>query len=372
MSMLTRDVLPTSSPLLLFFSFCPPHHLRLPSLTLFSPPPPSLPPPPPPPPPPPTPSVRPSHNSVYAPKIMEAYVNARLEGVVQIMTRAQQGDEAEDPLDEEDELELALEQLPAICRYEYAQAGALLQARLDPMMRQYDEVLSALDAARSNGVPAPPMTVARQQVLEKQVRAWCCGLLLLCCALFCSAVLCFALLRSAVLCCALLCSVLLCSALLCSAVLYSAHPALPCTLCTALHTLLYTAWSHPTSPTPPATPLPPPRHPAARLAVLHRRRCDGRPRDVLLAGAGGGRGRRRGDVPSRPHADAVRGRSADAEQRHGPLRRAPRARTALLLQVLPPGVHRGAARDAQRQRHGGGAAEGGGRARAAHGEAADV
>ena len=48
----------------------------------------------------------------------------------------------ENPLDNEDQVQEQLEQLPNITRYQYAQAGTFLKSRFDPIAVQYQQAIT--------------------------------------------------------------------------------------------------------------------------------------------------------------------------------------------------------------------------------------
>ena len=75
---------------------------------------------------------------VYSPRVFQSYVDARLQSAVDCVN----DQSLENPLDNEDQVQEQLEQLPNITRYQYAQAGTFLKSRFDPIAVQYQQAIT--------------------------------------------------------------------------------------------------------------------------------------------------------------------------------------------------------------------------------------
>ena len=82
-----------------------------------------------------TPFVRASQTLVkpllenYSPRVFQSYVDARLQSAVDCVN----DESLENPLENEEQVQEQLEQLPNITRYQYEQAGNFLKSRFDPI-----------------------------------------------------------------------------------------------------------------------------------------------------------------------------------------------------------------------------------------------
>lgn len=78
----------------------------------------------------------PSLLETFVPKITETYITSRLDSVRAV---AMQGGLAEDPLDNEDQLQDQLDSLPHLCRFQYEHTLKYLTNVMDPLLQTYSE-----------------------------------------------------------------------------------------------------------------------------------------------------------------------------------------------------------------------------------------
>lgn len=69
------------------------------------------------------------------PRIIEAYVMSRLESVTTVL----QNGTAEDPLDNEEQLQDQLDSLPYLCRFQYDKMSKYICSLMDPIIAMYTE-----------------------------------------------------------------------------------------------------------------------------------------------------------------------------------------------------------------------------------------
>ena len=92
-----------------------------------------------------TPFVRASQTLVkpllenYSPRVFQSYVDARLQSAVDCVN----DESLENPLENEEQVQEQLEQLPNVTRYQYEQAGNFLKSRFDPIAVQYQQAISS-------------------------------------------------------------------------------------------------------------------------------------------------------------------------------------------------------------------------------------
>lgn len=79
----------------------------------------------------------------------------------------------DDPLDEEEQLQLMLAQLPSICRFEYSKTGKILEVRLDNFLNQYKKICDMIDTTQQSGVAPPAQLQLQTKICESQL-AWLC------------------------------------------------------------------------------------------------------------------------------------------------------------------------------------------------------
>mmetsp|Transcript_24027 Transcript_24027/g.60483 ORF Transcript_24027/g.60483 Transcript_24027/m.60483 type:complete len:1061 (+) Transcript_24027:348-3530(+) len=77
----------------------------------------------------------PSLLETYVPRIIEAYVMSRLESVTTVL----QNGTAEDPLDNEEQLQDQLDSLPYLCRFQYDKMSKYICSLMDPIIAMYTE-----------------------------------------------------------------------------------------------------------------------------------------------------------------------------------------------------------------------------------------
>lgn len=77
----------------------------------------------------------PSLLETYVPRIIEAYVMSRLESVTTVL----QNGSAEDPLDNEEQLQDQLDSLPYLCRFQYDKMSKYICSLMDPIIAMYTE-----------------------------------------------------------------------------------------------------------------------------------------------------------------------------------------------------------------------------------------
>ncbi|KAL4457497.1 hypothetical protein ABPG75_012362 [Micractinium tetrahymenae] len=97
----------------------------------------------------------PSQLDVYVPKITRAYITSRLESVQAVVLQ----NIAEDPLDNDEQLQDQMDSLPYLCRFQYAETAEYLTNLTDPLIAAY----------QSFGGPGAGQDLKQLDMLEGQL-----------------------------------------------------------------------------------------------------------------------------------------------------------------------------------------------------------
>ena len=96
--------------------------------------------------------------------VAETYIESMLASVVKIQ---QSEGTLDDPLDDDGSLKEQLDRLPVICRFQYGTIASLILNKFDPLLNQYDEIVSTLGASSTESAPQEMQN--RVEVIEAQM-----------------------------------------------------------------------------------------------------------------------------------------------------------------------------------------------------------
>ena len=96
--------------------------------------------------------------------VVESYIDSMLGSVEMVMNSDGAFD---DPLEDDGSLKEQLDRLPVICRFQYGPVGNKLLSKFDPLLNQYQEVLSHVGSVSSDN--APPDIARRISIIEGQL-----------------------------------------------------------------------------------------------------------------------------------------------------------------------------------------------------------
>lgn len=101
----------------------------------------------------------------FVPRITEAYITSRLDSVQAVL----QNHLPEDPLDNDEQLQDQLDNLPYLCRFQFERTSKFLISHLEPVMQAYTEAARVPPAVPNSGSSSISSSSVAVHVMESQL-----------------------------------------------------------------------------------------------------------------------------------------------------------------------------------------------------------